>query len=167
MPRILIVAYGNPMRSDDGLAWRVADELEGKYPVSEVEILRVHQLAPELAETISHFECVIFIDAASETNLPPGEIRIVPVDDREPDSNQPPHFFHAISPKAVLSLGARLFAAHPHVFSATLTGGDFGHGDTLSSAVTTALPHLTERIEKLVRQILSGEAFPPRDANKP
>ena len=64
MARVLIVAYGNPMRSDDGLAWHAADKLEGKYSPSEVEILRVHQLAPELAENVSRSEAVIFVDAA-------------------------------------------------------------------------------------------------------
>jgi Ni,Fe-hydrogenase maturation factor len=51
--RVLIIAYGNPMRSDDGLAGRAADGLEGKYPPSEVEMLRVHQLAPELARVLA------------------------------------------------------------------------------------------------------------------
>lgn len=165
MPRILIVAYGNPMRSDDGVAWRVADQLEAKFPVSELEIVRVHQLAPELAETASHFECVIFVDAAWETNLSAADIRIEQIDQRERDSL--PHFFHAISPRAVLLLAAQLYAAHPLAFSATLTGADFGHGETLSPAVITALPDLTKRIEKLIRQIHARQAFPPPGPNKP
>jgi Ni,Fe-hydrogenase maturation factor len=49
MPRILIVAYGNPMRCDDGVAWRAADALETNSCGGNVEILRRHQLAPELA----------------------------------------------------------------------------------------------------------------------
>ena len=38
MPGVLIVAYGNPMRCDDGLAWRAADELERKLSGSEIKI---------------------------------------------------------------------------------------------------------------------------------
>ena len=40
MARVLIIAYGNPMRCDDGLAWRAADEFERKLSDFEVEILR-------------------------------------------------------------------------------------------------------------------------------
>ena len=76
MPRVLIVAYGNPLRSDDGVAWSAADELEKKFPGGNVEILRAHQLAPELADAVSRFEGVIFIDAATASDGgPPGEVR--------------------------------------------------------------------------------------------
>src|SRR5579862_9528285 len=54
--KILIIAYGNPLRCDDGIAWRAADALAQKLSDSDVEIVRLHQLAPELAETISHFK---------------------------------------------------------------------------------------------------------------
>ena len=39
MPSVLIIAYGNPLRSDDGLAWHAAKAIEGKFGSSEVEIL--------------------------------------------------------------------------------------------------------------------------------
>lgn len=47
---MLIIAYGNLLRGDDGLASRAADELAQKVEPSKVEILQRHQLAPELAE---------------------------------------------------------------------------------------------------------------------
>ena len=63
MARVLIVAYGNPMRSDDGIAWRAADALAPKVSESDVEILRLHQLTPELADAVRNFGTVIFVDA--------------------------------------------------------------------------------------------------------
>jgi len=162
MARILIVAYGNPLRCDDGLAWCAADELEKRFCGSDVEILRTHQLAPELAEKVSRFETVIFVDAASAggTNGSAGEVRCVDV----VASEAMPRFSHQLSPGAVLALAAQLYGAAPHAFCATLTGEFFDHGESLSPVVAAALPLLVARIEALVQSALSRESFPPRSS---
>jgi len=41
MARVLIIAYGNPMRSDDGVAWRAAAALQGRFSSDEVEIVSI------------------------------------------------------------------------------------------------------------------------------
>jgi hydrogenase maturation protease len=61
----LIIAYGNPLRNDDGLAWSVADALERKLGPASVEIVRLQQLAPELAEKVCRFQTIIFIDGGA------------------------------------------------------------------------------------------------------
>lgn len=154
MPRVLIVAYGNPLRSDDGVAWHAAVALEKKSSASNVEIVRAHQLAPELAETISRCEAVIFVDAAR--NGPPGQISSTQI--RPPQAT--PGFSHQLSPAAVVALAHQLFGATPHAFSVTLAGADFDHGESLSPAVEAALPALVARIEALIQQFLSLEAPP-------
>ncbi len=151
------------MRCDDGLAWHAADQLEGKYSIEEVEILRAHQLAPEIAETVSHCEAVIFVDAASAdggSNGQPGEVRDADV--RLPESA--PRFSHQLSPSAVVALAQKLYGAKPPAVSVTLTGECFDHGESLSALVTAALPVLVARIETLVQQFLFPEA--PLDRNK-
>jgi hydrogenase maturation protease len=153
---ILIVAYGNPMRGDDGLAWRAADELDTKLAGADVKILRLHQLAPELAETVSRAGAVIFVDAASPNNSEPGELRSAPVDIAE----RPPRFSHHLSPAAVVALSLQLFGVKPRAFTVTLTGQNFDHGEALSPVVAAALPALTAEIENLVGSLLSPESPP-------
>ena len=148
--RILIVAYGNPLRSDDGVAWRAAAALEGKFSSAEVEIMRLHQLGPELSESLSHSECVIFVDAA--TGPGPGEIEIKELAGT-PRSAKAPAFGHALDPEAIVSLAAQLYHARPRAFSATVTGQTFEHGESLSLAVAGALPDFVGRIEGLVREL--------------
>jgi hydrogenase maturation protease len=163
MARVLIIAYGNPMRCDDGLAWRAADELEGKFSGSDVEIVRRHQLAPELAETVSRCETVIFVDAASADaagNGPPGEVRCAQIAMPEVEVR----FSHQLSSGAIVALASQLFFASPRAFSVTLTGECFDHGESLSPAVGAALPALVTRIEALVQQFLSPEY--PADSYK-
>jgi len=159
MPRVLIVAYGNPTRCDDGLAWRAAAALEDKFSSSQVEIVRTHQLAPELAETVSRCEAVIFVDAGAG-NGPPGEIRCAQVSLPEAQ----PRFSHQLSPDAVVALARQLFGATPSAHSVTLTGDCFDHGELLSPTVAAALPALVAQIEALIQQFLAREA--PPDSNK-
>ncbi len=164
MPRVLIVAYGNPLRSDDGVGWRAADALDAKFAGSAVDILCTHQLTPEIAESASGVEAVLFVDAASTdaTDTRPGEIgegHIVP-------AKETPSFSHHLSPSAVMALARDLYSAAPAAFCVTLTGESFDHGESLSPLVTAALPILVARIEVLVQQWLSSETF-PTDSNKP
>ena len=67
MPRVLIVAYGNPLRSDDGVGWVVAEELRRRLASPEVEVLRLQQLLPEVAESLSRADAVIFVDASRDS----------------------------------------------------------------------------------------------------
>lgn len=152
MPRALIIAYGNPLRSDDGVAWRVAEALEGKFSQAEVEILRLHQLGPELADSISHVECVIFVDAAAGSH--PGEIEIKELI-ASVQSDKRPAFAHALNPEAIVTLATQLYQAHPRAFSATITGERFEHGESMSPVIEAALPDFISRIEVLLRQLLS------------
>ena len=156
MPRVVIIAYGNPMRSDDGVAWHAAATLEEKFSSPQVEIVRLHQLAPELAETISRCEAVIFVDAGAAETGSPGEIRRAQIS--LPETK--PRFSHHLSPSTVVALAHQLFGASPHAFSVTLTGACFDHGESLSPAVAAALPALLARIEALIQQFLSSEAPP-------
>ena len=62
--RKLIIGYGNPLRGDDGVGWEVASRLAVIIPSEAAHILTVHQLTPELAESVSEADLVIFIDAS-------------------------------------------------------------------------------------------------------
>jgi hydrogenase maturation protease len=150
MPTVLIVAYGNPLRCDDGVAWRAADALENKFS-SDCKILRLHQLTPELAGTVRNFRAVIFVDAAScdGSQDKPGTIRL---DEIRGGASEPARFSHVLSPKKVLDLALQLYGASPRAFVVTVAGENFGHGDSLSAPVVSALPELVARIEHLIKE---------------
>src|SRR5262249_46205004 len=132
---------------------------------SEAEILRVHQLAPELSETISHFESVIFVDAAESgaaTDVSVQGVRLrgqecplhtgLTITTREiaPDSSGK-HFSHYLTPSAVVTLAAELYGSTPQAISVTLTGHQFGHSQSLTPSVEQALPKLVSIVKKLIR----------------
>lgn len=149
--KILIVAYGNPLRSDDGVAWHAADLLEQKLAGSQIEILRLHQLGPELSETLSHSATTIFIDAAAaDGRTVAGEIRVEELTPLEnPDASR---FTHMLSPHTVVAMAATLYGAKPQACLVTVTGMSFDHGRALSPSVETALPKLVSEVVRLVEQ---------------
>jgi hydrogenase maturation protease len=155
MPPVLIVAYGNPLRSDDGVAWRAAAALQEKFSFQEAEILTLHQLGPELAESASRSVCVIFVDAAAGPGRP-GEIQVTEICESD-SGHEASAFCHAMSPSQVLALAAQLFRSRPRAFSITVVGQNFNHGESLSPAVEVAVPALLARIEELATKRCSGK----------
>lgn len=138
MASILIVGYGNRLRSDDGLGVCAAEELSRAGPAAGTEILTCQQLTPELAESISHVETVLFIDASRVGE--PGEIRCKQV------SPDPPQllFNHQLTPETLLSLCCELYGVCPQAFEISLCGECFELGDKLSAKAAAALPALVE-----------------------
>lgn len=136
MCRVLIVAYGNPLRCDDGLAWRAAEELSKQNLGPDVQVVTAHQLTPELAESVSQASSVIFIDAAQSGV--PGEIVLTPL----LPQTQSSVFTHDFSPSAILSLSEELYGKCPEAHSLSLVGECFDHGEELSTGVKNKLPAL-------------------------
>ncbi len=148
MPRVLIVAYGNRLRSDDGVGWIVADDLRQRLASPEVEILQLTQLLPEVAESISHANTVIFVDASCDGE--PGELHCRQV-------TPPPakaQFSHQLTPAELLGVAGRLYGATPQAFCVSLTGECFEHGEELSESVAARLPDLASKVKELTRQLL-------------
>jgi hydrogenase maturation protease len=148
MSRVLIVGFGNPLRRDDGVGWLAASELLAAFPSSEVEVIRVPQLTPELAERVSQTHAVIFIDAARDRA--PGELRCQPLQPA-PENTR---FSHQLSPAAVLGLARELYGANPQAFAITLGGECFDHGESLSDTVADVLPRLLAMVDSLAQQLL-------------
>jgi len=158
MSPILILAYGNPLRCDDGVAWRAAEALEGKLPQSYVEVLTLHQLAPEIADWVRNRELVLFIDAACVDDMNssrPGEIRVRKLSGEEIRKNPSGQFSHVYSPESVLDFARELYNADPNAFVITVAGENFGHGDALSTPVAASLPELIATIEQRVNETLA------------
>jgi hydrogenase maturation protease len=143
-PRILIVAYGNPLRSDDGVAWHAAELLRREFPAPPVEILCVHQLTPELAEDASRADNLVFIDAACDGE--PGLIAVAEVD----SSEEPASFSHQFTPEQVVALCRRLYGVGPRAFTISIVGKSFEHGDALSDELRAALPRLVGTMRELI-----------------
>jgi hydrogenase maturation protease len=147
MARVLILACGNPLRGDDGVAWHAAEALRQTLPPDQAEIFCFHQFAPELAEVSSHAAAVIFLDAAAKGT--PGQVICEPVGTETSDSR----FSHHLTPAAVMTLSRQLYGANPQAFVVSLCGECFDHGEELSPAVVAALPEFVGAVKQLVSEM--------------
>jgi hydrogenase maturation protease len=148
MEKVLIIACGNPLRSDDGIAWRAAAELQKTFPAS-ARVICVHQLTPELAEPASHADVVIFVDASVDDNqqdvlcqrisAQAGELR----------------FSHHMTPETILTYCDRLYSAQPHGFLLSIRGDSFDYGEQLSTEAMARLRKSVDFLQKLVRSTQS------------
>ena len=150
--RTLIIGYGNPLRSDDGLGWHAAERLCESLSSPTVEVLTRQQLTADLAAPVSEASTVFFIDAAQDGE--PGDLTCKEI---QPES-WTPSFSHELSPGGVLAVAEELYGARPKAYLMSLCGECFDHGEKLSAKVQASLPQLIT----LVREAASAQARPRR-----
>ena len=149
----VVIGYGNPLRSDDGVGWRIAHELRTRPGNSMVEIIECNELAPEMAERIRHAALVIFVDAAIDGL--PGEVRHHRLDGFSAENSRTA-FSHGRTPGALLALARHLYSQSPEAHLFTVSGSSFRYGETFSSEVARVYPLVVIEIENLLRAAESG-----------
>jgi hydrogenase maturation protease len=153
MSNLLVIGYGNPLCGDDGVAWHVVNAIAPTLPPESVAA--IHQLTPEWAEPISRTDLVIFVDAAVGDT--PGEVNSFPL---MPQSGRPGS--HEMTPMGLLGLAVDLFGRCPAAHMVTITGDSFDLSETLSVAVSAAVPEAARLILNLLENTNAGVlAAPP------
>ena len=102
---LLVIGYGNTLRSDDGVGAKVAAAVD-ELGLPGVAALVRHQLTPELAEPISEARAVVFVDAAVDAAT---EVQLRPL---EPAAGAQ-LMAHAADPRTLLALPQQLFGRCP------------------------------------------------------
>jgi len=115
--RALVIAIGNPLRRDDGVAHAV------RLPPG-VERRDVLQLTPELAEEIAPYDAVVFIDADASA----GELRIEPVNSLPSASP----LTHVSKPAEIVALARALFGFSGGAYACRIPASEFSIGRGLS-----------------------------------
>jgi hydrogenase maturation protease len=151
--RILIAAFGNELRGDDGFGIAVLRQLEARptlgAPGAEVRLLEVGTGGIQLAqELLSPWDRLIIIDAVNKGS-PPGTVHVMKVEDvpeaREID-------VHLAVPARALSVAKALHALPSETF---LVGCEPVDVDELtmelSEAVRAAVPIAACHVEALMK----------------
>ena len=123
----LVIGYGNPLRSDDAAGLHVARAVDGP----QFRVIETYQLTPELAEDISTYRRVIFVDC--DVELAPGEVRVSTV---EPTVHADTHLQ---TPGDLLRLARDLYGASPLALLVGIGPATMELGETLSPAVAEAV----------------------------
>ena len=147
MAAVLVIGYGNPLRSDDGVGLQVAEAVRQLYTGDDrIEVLTCHQLVPELAAKIAESDQVIFVDAAQLGA--PGELNHKELNPEllSGSSN------HRLDPASLLRLSQEVYGRCPKASLLTVSAGSLTYGQALTKAVEQAVPAavrmLAESIER-------------------
>ena len=152
--RTLIIGYGNPSRRDDGVGLAVVNGLRrrlGQAPLDEgddgyaelggpVDTLFLQQLMPELAETLSGYERVWFVDA--HLGVYPELVRRTAL---------AAHYglasvSHHLGPETLLALAQQLYGHAPAGELISIRGFDFDFGEELSEATAEGVRQVADAL---------------------
>lgn len=144
---IYIIAYGNPMRADDGFAWKAAELLDPES--RDYQLLILYQLSPELSEELSQASGVIFLDARhGET---PGEVLSEEVTPDQVVSA----FTHSLTPAMLLAYARGLYGRYPPAYLVSVTGRDWGFSTELTPVVANSIPTALEQVQNSLRKLMN------------
>ena len=146
MARVLVIGIGNPLRSDDGLGWVVADQLSARSE-EHLQVLKVHQLTPELAEGISEVDLAIFVDAGAHGT--PGTLTCDPVS----TSDAHLRFSHDVTPATLIQMSKTLYGRAPSAHLVCVAGKSFEHGESLSAEMVAAVPKVIGKVRELTQSV--------------
>jgi hydrogenase maturation protease len=155
---VLVIAWGNPLREDDGVAWHVLEAMRRLRPRRSVPALHMrhaHQLTPEMAECISRAVGVVFVDARRGGT--PGDVRC---DEIVPSAGPDP-LAHSLRPEALLLYAEQLYGRAPRAVVLGIAGERFGMGDALSPAVRRSIPRAVRTIVRQARAWAGVPALRP------
>lgn len=132
----LVVALGNTLRGDDGVAWKIAEALERSLRQMGAEVVLAQQLLPEHAELLSRASVAIFLDCSAIAK--PGVVSTTPVSQAD---SLPGIFTHHLDPASLLKLTHDLYGSTPDQSVAITVGGEsFELQEQLSKLVAEAVP---------------------------
>ena len=142
--QVLVLAIGNAVRGDDGVAHRVADLLETH---TRIEVRRVAQLTPELAEDVAGVAAVVLVDAdatASEAWL-----------ERLAGTSQFPPITHSMKPGELVMLAQQLYNFRGVAYLCHVPAQDFAPGEALTPVAEAAAREAAQTIESLLDRMIT------------
>jgi hydrogenase maturation protease len=153
LKKALIIGYGNPDREDDGVAWHILHALtiklglpspesyEDEFPESPlIDFAFYLQLTPEMAEDISAYEYVCFVDA--HTGNIPEPVRLIKV---ESEFQRSP-FTHHLTPQSLLSMCENIYGKMPDSALLSVFGHCFLFSRQLSEETAVLVPQAVNLI---------------------
>ena len=169
----LVAGFGNLYRRDDGVARVVVNELRerlGRPPLDEmddgfddlghtVDTVVLHQLIPELAEDLRHYDLVIFVDAHVGSGIAE-EIH----EERLDIVYKAPFVYHQTHPSTILALTHQMYDRAPHAILLSLLGHDFDFGPGLSDQTAALVEPAVDRVLTLASTPLE-KAKPSQEAS--
>jgi hydrogenase maturation protease len=155
--KVLIIAYGNSLRRDDGAGFVLGGVVERLLSEAGLQVKRIdsHQLEPEFALDISgeQVSAVLFIDTRAVPETSDADDLRVQFHRVAPAENSSPGLGHHMNASILLTYARHLFKKEPPAWLITVPGTDFDHGEGLSETTLEAIRSAPEILSELVQLI--------------
>jgi hydrogenase maturation protease len=146
--RVVVLAVGNPLRGDDGAAWRVAEHVERHWQSHALEVLLGQQVLPEWAVALAGADVAYFVDAAigrERVSLEP--LQAAP---RQATTAAT----HSLGPASVLRMAIDLFGAAAESYLLALPADDFDFSERLSPRTRQAVSDAIQILDRVLAERL-------------
>ena len=143
---VMVVGYGNSLRSDDGVGPAVAARLAGDPRLAGVIIRSEHQLTPELAADASQASLLVLVDAG--TDEAPGEVSVRRLEPSPAEGGTA--WTHHLDPSALVGLARELWGSAPPVILVSIGPASLEVGEDLSEVVVPAVTRAADLVATVV-----------------
>jgi hydrogenase maturation protease len=156
--QILVIGLGNPILGDDGVGWRVVEEIARKTankPDIEVDCVSLGRLS--LMERITGFERVILVDSIFTGEKPIGTVSLFLLTELPELSSGHTTAVHDTSLRNALKVGRSmdiLLPSDEEVFIVAIEAENvYDFSETLSQTVEAAVPQAVKAVLQLIQSI--------------
>lgn len=145
MNKILVIGYGNILRSDDGAGYKIAELISQKFP--HITTIASHDLKPEYAELLAQHQVVFFIDASIECEeLEIEEIKSISSSEIENS--------HHLKPSQLVYLSKKLFNNIPQkILLAKIPAYNLEFGNEFSTLTQNSINSFIQWFENFQKTI--------------
>ena len=151
-PFLLVIGYGNTVRSDDGVGPRLAETV-GTLRLPHVRTMICQQLSPEHSGLVSQAQTVVFVDASVDE---PHEVQLRPLE----AGHSSQLMAHAADPRTVLALARDVFGHVPEAWWLTIPAVNLEFSEELSPATEAGFHEGLRRLK-----FLAGHFCPADNRN--
>jgi hydrogenase maturation protease len=145
--KVLLIGYGNTLRGDDSVGYRVA-EIAQNWELPDFVSYPCHQLTLELAADIAEADQVIFVD----TTLPQNPHSPIVVECITPGDHTALLPGHYSDPVALLTLTEQLYGKQPTAYTMLLPSWEMGYSEDLSRIAQMGM----QQALRLIREMLTN-----------
>jgi len=144
---VLVIGYGNALRTDDGVGPAVAERLADDPRLRGVDVRAAHQLTPELAFDAIGASLLVLVDAAAD--LPAGEVTVRRLDAGAVAGDV---MTHHLDPAGLVGLARELWGTAPPVVLVSVGVSSLELGDTLTADVEEAIPRAVDAVAAIIEE---------------
>ena len=150
MTHVLVIGYGNPLRSDDGVGWRIAEALRHEWR-DRIRVLTGQQLVPEWAADLATVDVAFLVDASVGSRGPLRPRRLTTNDARTPLMDG-----HTLAPLDLVRLATEVYGHQPVTYLVSVPAEDFDFGQSLSPGTRAYAARALELLNRRLAVLLES-----------